>query len=120
MSPSTIVDAAASQRAGEVLAPAAHEVVEDDDLAVGLAAVDQQVDDVRADEAGAAGDQNALVDVAMTSLLTFQCFRQSTPALAAAPRLTSLLLCRRHLREHRQRQHFVARRASDSGKSPGL
>ena len=42
----------------EVFRPAAHHVVERDDLDAALVA--QQVDDMRADKAGAAGDQNAL------------------------------------------------------------
>ena len=50
-------DAVVLQRAGEVVARAAHEVVEHDDLAHGL--VEELVDDVRADEAGTADHQHA-------------------------------------------------------------
>ena len=45
---------AARQRRAEVLALAGGEVVDDGDL---VAAVEERVDEVRADEAGAAGDQ---------------------------------------------------------------
>jgi hypothetical protein len=45
---------AARQRRGEVLALAGGQVVDDQDL---VAAVEERVDEVRADEAGAAGDQ---------------------------------------------------------------
>jgi hypothetical protein len=45
---------AARERGGEVLALAGGQVVDDQDL---VAAIEQRVDEVRADEAGAAGDQ---------------------------------------------------------------
>ena len=45
---------AARQRAAEVLALAGGQVVDDRDL---VAAIEERVDEVRADEAGAAGDQ---------------------------------------------------------------
>ena len=49
------------QRRGEVGQPAADHVVDDDDLAASPSAlVEEQVDDVRADEAGAAGHEHAL------------------------------------------------------------
>ena len=78
-------DAAASPSArGEVRAAAADEVVEHDDLAREPSA-QQLVDDVRADEAGAAGDQNALAlqirHVDPTSFVRFV----RTPAQTAVP-----------------------------------
>ena len=51
------LDAVVLERAGEAVGLAAHEVVEHDDLLHGL--VDQLVDDVRADETGAAYDEYA-------------------------------------------------------------
>ena len=45
---------AARDRGAEVLAPAAREVVDDGHL---VAAIEERVDEVGADEAGAAGDQ---------------------------------------------------------------
>jgi hypothetical protein len=52
------LDVAVGQRPGQVLAAAAHEVVEHDDLARLL--LDDEVGDVRADHAGAARDQHAI------------------------------------------------------------
>ena len=45
-------------RVGEILGPSAYHVVDDNDL--GAARIDEQIDDVRADEAGAAGDEHTL------------------------------------------------------------
>ena len=45
-------------RIGEIFGPSAHHIVDDNDL--GASRIDEQIDDVRSDEPGAAGDEDAL------------------------------------------------------------
>ena len=99
----------------EVLAAAAHEVVEHDDL--GHRFGDQAVGDVRADQAGAAGDQHATVG-------EFQRCHFKTPASSAVGRPSARAGSRRspnhargHARDDRERRHVVGhdRAGADDG-----
>ena len=63
MSPSTTSTVAVGHRGGEVVEATTGEIVEHDDVTVGAVGlpVDQQIDDVRPDQTGTAGDEDLLV-----------------------------------------------------------
>ena len=107
------LDLAALQRAGEVADAAADHVVDDDDLAG--AEGDELVDDVRADEAGAAGDEDALAGEMLfcTLLLLLTPASRLSATMVLTASMTRATSASPQLGIERQRQGLARQRLGD-------